>query len=146
MLADPTSEAGPSEDDVVDQLRFAHADGADGSVAVTNGVHALECVSVDDSEITRGQSDYTLQHSPPRRLQCAGAPLTTYERVSHGEERLRENQSELALLCGQVAVAARHRPTVWIPHHRRDEHSHRIIEIANHRLDRSHLPQVFLSE
>src|SRR5688572_32955918 len=72
-----------SEDDVVYQLGFAHANGADGRIAVAHVVDTLKGVGVNHREITGSQSYNPLQHAPANRLERARAALAPDESIVH---------------------------------------------------------------
>src|SRR5436305_1497411 len=77
----------PSEDDVVDQLRFANADGTHGRVAVTYRVDALKCVRVHDGQIAWCEPNNSFEHPPADRLERARPSLTARECIAHREKR-----------------------------------------------------------
>ena len=113
---------------------------------MTHGIDALKGVGVDDREVARRQTDYSLEHSPTRRLERAGAALPASESIAHGKECFRENESELTVLGRQVSISAGHRESVRIPDDWSDQDPYREVEIANHRFYDRNLLQVFLSE
>src|SRR6266550_3231297 len=135
-----------SEDDVVDQFGFADPNGADGSITMTHIVDALKRVGVHDREITRRKSDDSLEHPPASSLQRAGPSLSACTRVPHREERLGENQTELAVPRREVSVSAGHRQSIVVPHDRRNQDPNREIEIAHHSLHRGHLLKILLAK
>src|SRR5437868_3225767 len=140
----PAAES--SENDVVDQLRFAHAHGADCRIPMVHTVDALKRVGVDDGQVAGSETDDALEHPPPSRFEGARSTLAPHEDIAHREKRFGENRAQLALPGRQIPVAAGHRHAIRIPYDWSDENPNRKIEIPHHRLHCSYLLQVLLPE